>query len=132
MVGARDIRSEKGQTAVEFALVAPLIVVLLLGVVQVGIAFNNYLTLTDAARAGARKAIVARFAGATSADIQQYVADAASGLDTSKLQVTVTNPTWNAPGSDVTVTAKYPYSIDLLGWVVASGNLTSTMTDRIE
>ena len=35
-------------------------------------------------------------------------------------------------GNALTVTAKYPYSISLLGFVVASGNLSSTMTDRLE
>ena len=35
-------------------------------------------------------------------------------------------------GSDVTVTASYPYAISLLGWVVASGNLNTTMKERVE
>jgi hypothetical protein len=37
-----------------------------------------------------------------------------------------------APGEDVTVTATYPYSIDLLGLVVKSGFLSSTTTERVE
>ena len=130
-----SLRSETGQTAVEFALVAPVLILLLLGVVQMGIAFNNYLAVTDAARAGARKAIVARLSGLTSADVTQSVRDAASDLDQSKLGVTVadaTDPTWSRAGSDITVTVTYPYSISLLGLVVSSGNLTSTMTDRLE
>ena len=36
------------------------------------------------------------------------------------------------PGTDLTVTATYPYSISLLGWVVSSGQLTSTMKERVE
>lgn len=126
------LKRDEGQTAVEFALVAPLIIVLLLGIVQMGIAFHDYITLTDAARAGARKAVVERFTGETNTQLQQHVRDAAGGLDQSKLQVTVDIPTPDTSGSDVTVTAQYPYSINLLGWVVASGNLTSTMTDRLE
>ena len=35
-------------------------------------------------------------------------------------------------GGDVTVQATYPYSISLLGVVVASGDLTSTTTERVE
>jgi Flp pilus assembly protein TadG len=128
---SQDIRSERGQTAVEFALVAPVLIVLLLGVLQIGIVFNHYLAVTDAARAGARRAIVARVAGATPADIEASVRAAAVDLDQSQLKVVVADPTWSA-GSDVTVTVTYPYSIDLLGVVVASGNLTSTMTDRLE
>ena len=40
----------------EFALVLPILAFLLFAVIQFGIAFNNYITLTDATRAGARKA----------------------------------------------------------------------------
>jgi Flp pilus assembly protein TadG len=126
------LRSERGQTAVEFALVTPIILVLLLGVIQVGMAFHDYISLTDAARAGARKAVVERFTGETNAQLQQHVRDAAGDLDQSKLNVTVNIPTPDTSGSNVTVTATYPYSIDLLGFVVASGSLTSTMNDRLE
>ena len=44
----------------EFALILPILVLLLFGIIQFGIAFNHYLTVTDAARAGARKAVVSR------------------------------------------------------------------------
>ena len=128
----RNIRKEHGQTAVEFALVLPLLTVLLLSVIQFGIAFNNYVTLTDAARAGARKAIVARLAGGSTADAEAVVRAAASDLDQAKLDVQVTAPSWSTGGTEVTVTAKYPYDIDLLGWVVKSGYLTSTMKERLE
>jgi Flp pilus assembly protein TadG len=126
-----DIRSEEGQTAVEFALVAPLLIVMLLGILQIGITFNHYLTVTDAARAGARRAIVARVQGLTPADVEASVRAAATGLDSTQLKVKVDDPTWKA-GSNVTVTVTYPYSIDILGVVVASGDLTSTMTDLLE
>ena len=53
-------RDERGQAMVEFALVLPILMALLLGIIQFGIVFNNYITLTDAARAGARKAAVSR------------------------------------------------------------------------
>jgi len=130
----KRVRGERGQTAVEFALVAPLLIVLLLGIIQIGIAFHNYVTLTDAARAGARKAIVARFSGGSLADAQQAVRDSANDLDQSKLGVSVTDPTWGTPGSTVTVTATYPYDINipLLGLTVMSGNLTATSKEDLE
>ena len=37
-----------------------------------------------------------------------------------------------AIGSDVTVTATYPYEVSLLGLVVASGQLNTTMKERVE
>ena len=35
-------------------------------------------------------------------------------------------------GADVKVTASYPYEINLLGWVAAAGNLSSSTTERVE
>jgi Flp pilus assembly protein TadG len=126
------IRSDRGQTAVEFALVAPILIVLLLAVLQLGIAFNHYLTLTDAARAGARRAAVDRLAGNGPADGAAAVRRAATDLDAAKLGVTVTSTDWTRPGSDVTVTATYPFEVSILGMVVRSGNLSSTQTERLE
>ena len=52
-----QFRAQNGQTMTEFALVLPLLALLLFGVIQFGIVFNNYITLTDAVRAGARSAV---------------------------------------------------------------------------
>jgi Flp pilus assembly protein TadG len=128
-------RAERGQTAVEFALVAPVLIALLLGILQCGIAFSHYLTVTDAARVAARKAILLRVSNVTTSDVTQAAQTAASGLSTSSLGVSVadpTDPSFSQGGSTVIVTVTYPYSINILGWVVTSGNLSSTMSDRLE
>ena len=44
----------------EFAIVAPVLLLVLMGIMQLGVVYNNWVTLTDAARAGARKAAVCR------------------------------------------------------------------------
>ena len=124
-------KNEEGQTLVEFALVAPLLFLILFGIVQYGMAFKNSITLSDAVRTGARQATVSRNAPDPIATTKASVVGAASDLDTSKLNVTVTAPPWQ-PGATVTVTATYPYSINLLGIVVASGNLKSSTTERVE
>jgi Flp pilus assembly protein TadG len=125
-----DIRKEQGQTMTEFAIVLPVLVLLVFGVIQFGILFNNYVTLTDAARAGARKAAVSRSASDPVGTTVTQVQNSASDLNQPDLGVTVTS-SW-APASDVTVTATYPYSINLLGLVVASGRLSSKVTERVE
>ena len=138
MTRRHDITSEQGQTAVEFALVAPFIVALLLVVIQFAIAFHDYVTLTDAARAGARRAIIARFNGGSFADAKQAVEDSASNLDKSKLEQTgaidFSDPSGMVSGSLVTVTVKYPYAftIPLLGMTVSSGTLTAVAKERLE
>jgi Flp pilus assembly protein TadG len=130
MLTRLQIRNQRGQTMTEFALVMPLLLFLLLGVIQFGIVFNNYITLTDAVRAGARKGAVGRRLQNPSNAVVQQVRTAATDLKTSSLTVNV-NSTW-ASGSDISVTATYPYQIKLLGLVVKSGNLTSTTTERVE
>ena len=128
-----QFKNERGQALTEFALVLPIIALLLFGVIQFGIAFNNYITLTDAVRAGARKGAVARHLTVNrEAAVEQTVIDAATDLDPTDLDVTVgVSPGWEQ-GADVTVTATYPYSINLLGVPIKNGLLTSTTTERVE
>src|SRR6201984_2856509 len=115
-----QIRNEQGQAMTEFALVLPVLALILFAVIQFGIVFNNYVTLTDATRAGARKAAVSRDDPNREADVMAAAQNPASDLDGSKLSVSPPSSTWNS-GDDVTVTASYPYSISLLGLVVKSG-----------
>ncbi len=114
----------------EFVLVLPALCMLLLAILQLGVLFKNYVTLTDAVRAGARKAAVSRQATCPRCVTETAVRASAAGLG-SDLQVVVTPDPW-ASGSDVTVSASYPYNISLLGLVVKSGRLTSSTTERVE
>ena len=114
----------------EFAIVLPVLCLLLFGVIQFGILFNNYVTLTDAVRAGARKAAVSRQTSNPRQLCIDQVKSSASDLDQSKLTADCQS-SWR-PTEDVTVTATYPYSISLLGLVVASGNLKSVTQERVE
>ena len=123
-----ELRSEQGQSLTEFALALPILALLLFAVIQFGIVFNNYVTLVDATRAGARKGAVGREQQNPSGAVVAEVKASAKDLNQSQLGVTVTS-TWQ-PSSDVTVTATYPYHISLLGMVVKSGNLRSSTTER--
>jgi Flp pilus assembly protein TadG len=126
----RQLREEQGQAMVEFTIILPFLVVLVFAIIQFGIVFNNYVTLTDATRAGARAGAVARLNANPTGTATTAVQNSATDLNQSNLNVAV-NSTWQ-PGSDITVQATYPYSINLLGWVISSGTLTSTTTERVE
>ena len=116
----------------EFALVLPILALLLFGIVQFGLVFNNYLTLTDAVRSGARKAAVSRHRPNPPLEATTAVRNAATDLRQSDLQVTATaSPSWT-PGAEATVSASYPYTISLLGLVVKSGRMHSTTKERVE
>jgi Flp pilus assembly protein TadG len=125
---------EQGQSMAEFTLVLPVLAILLFGIIQFGIAFNNYLAVTDAVRAGARQAAVSRSlpSGQRTPTVESRVRSAANNLNQSKLKVFVTTSSNWDPGTDVTVRATYPYSISLLGMVVKSGSLQSSTTERVE
>jgi Flp pilus assembly protein TadG len=116
----------------EFALVLPILALLLFGVIQFGIVFNNYITLTDAVRAGARKAAVSRRAPDPVGAAVAATRTAAVNLRQSDLNVAVSvTPSWQA-GAEATVEADYPYEISLLGLVVKSGRMHSKTTERVE
>jgi Flp pilus assembly protein TadG len=115
----------------EFAIVLPVLLLVVFAILQLGIVFHHYLTLTDATRAGVRQGAVSRhLSSGREAAVEDRVRDSAVNLDQDELDVDVTAD-WEQ-GADVTVTATYPYDINLLGFVVASGDLTSTATERVE
>jgi Flp pilus assembly protein TadG len=123
-------QDESGQALVEFALVLPLLLIVVTAIVQLGLTFNNYLDLTDAVRAGARVAAVSRSVPDPNTAAASAIRRAANGLTQQKLDVTV-DSTWQ-PGADVTVTGKYPYTLTIFGIPVHSGSLTSSTTERVE
>jgi Flp pilus assembly protein TadG len=111
----------------------PLLSLILFGIIQFGIVFNNYIDLTDAVRAGARKATVSRQTGDPAGPegvTKAAVINSAGDITIDPNKITVTSD-WQ-PGHDVTVQAAYPYSIDLFGVVLASGDLHSKTTERVE
>jgi Flp pilus assembly protein TadG len=54
LTAAQKGRDERGVSAVEFALVLPLLVMLLFGVTTAGLAYNDKLSIANAVREGAR------------------------------------------------------------------------------
>jgi Flp pilus assembly protein TadG len=122
------LRDSHGQAMVEFALVLPLLAALLLGIMQFGIVLNHYIDLTDAVRAGARKAAVSRQTTDPlgPSDVATQAVVNATGditIDPNKVQVT---STWQ-PGDPVTVAATY--HVDILGLSI---DLHSKTTERVE
>jgi hypothetical protein len=125
-----SLKNQQGQSMTEFALALPILAFLLFSVIQFGIVFNHFITLTDATRAGARKAAVSRRETDPQGVCVAAIRNAATDLDSAQLSPDCQS-TW-LPGEDVRVTATYPYSISLLGLVVKSGRLSSTTTERVE
>ena len=53
-------KNERGAALIEFALVLPILVVLLMGILEFGWWLNGWIVITGAAREGARAAVVAQ------------------------------------------------------------------------
>jgi Flp pilus assembly protein TadG len=117
------VKKQKGATAVEFALILPILVTILFGIFQFGIAFNNWIALTQAASEGARLASVGDYS-------EQEVKDRAPSVDI--LSVTASGIGGNI-GDPVTVTVVgqvLDIQIPFVGhWPI---HLQSTSTMRLE
>jgi Flp pilus assembly protein TadG len=128
-------KGQEGQAIVEFTLIASILIVLLLAIAQFGIIWSNYVSVTQAAREGARRAVVKGSEGqaAMISYADQGARQSAANLKQASLTVTTTavNGTWNA-GDPIKVTVSYPYSVNIVGWAVKSGALTSSTTMRRE
>jgi len=57
----KNLADDKGASAVEFAIILPILIALVFGIVQFGVAYNKYISLTHAAREGARLAAVGAY-----------------------------------------------------------------------
>ena len=75
------VRSERGAELVEFALVLPLLLVLIGGIVDFGFLFQRYEVVTNAAREGARLRSLAGYTDACRADARQGVHPGGSQSD---------------------------------------------------
>jgi Flp pilus assembly protein TadG len=107
----RDLPNGRGQALVEFALVIPIFLLMLFGILDLGRAVYAYSTLNNAAREGARVAVVDQ----TVSHIQGIAAGHATGLGIAPADVTIDWRTADAPDT--------PNS--------CAGNLASQLGDSI-
>ncbi|MGH2672776.1 MAG: TadE/TadG family type IV pilus assembly protein [Actinomycetota bacterium] len=124
-----DARGESGSAVVEFALLLPVLLLLLLAVVQVGVLASDRLLLAQAARAGAREAAIQEFDDA----VREAATSAGAGLDPERLRLEVTRT--GSRGSPVTVSLSYDVPIVgvLAGWLLpATVTITTAATARQE
>ena len=90
---------ERGQSLAEFALLVPIFLILVFAIVDFGMGFNAWITITNSAREGARFGAVQ----ASGDEIETRVRTTADSLDQSKLTVSVTNAQGNQGESVVNI-----------------------------
>jgi Flp pilus assembly protein TadG len=126
---------ERGAVLVEFVLALPVLLVLIAGTVDLGFALHTYQAVTNAAREGARMAVLP---GYSAADVQGRVADylTASGIrgpSTATVRLIALTPpsgaTFTAMSVDVRVTHSFSFLGPLAKLVRANfGTVTLTST----
>jgi len=141
-------RREDGQTLAEFALVLPVLLLILTGILKFGLMFNNYITLTDSVRSGARTLALGRgLSGNPCAPAILQTENSASPtlhLADSDIQVgpeygsfsgaetCMTGVGW-VQGDQATLTARYSCDLTVLGINFFPGcTLTASATQAIE
>ena len=113
---------------VELALVLPLVVMFIFGIVEFGRAYNAKIQLTSAVREGVRTAALGGPSVSTAA-IEDEVRAAATGLVGDDITVVLSAKCETTASVNATVTASYPfrYDIPLLGSRTADLEATGVM-----
>ena len=123
-----------GVAAVEFAIVAPVLITLVLGMIEVGRALMVQQVLVNASREGARTAVMeGANVSAVKTYVQEYLADMSISVTQDKIAV-APDPSTSANGTPISVTLTVPYSD--VNWLpvpqYVSGNLSASTSMRLE
>lgn len=136
----KTFRSHRGASVVEFAIVLPLLVILIFGIIEFSLALYDKAIVTNASREGARKGIVARWDNSdpaiydpvTATEIQTVVNNYLSnylitfaGFTPVSFNPAITPcpPTGThdtSTGSELRVTVVYPYTFLVMPNFIAS------------
>lgn len=111
----RPVRGDAGQALVEFALVVPILLLLLLGIVDFARAWNVYQVLTDAAREGARTAVIDN-PDIVESDVRDVIRGALSRAGLEPDSATISISGFRAGrGTPAEVEVDYPYELAFVG-----------------
>ena len=120
-------RGARGQATVELALVLPVVLLLILSIVQLGLVIRDQVMVVNAAREGARAAIVEP---STAAAAQAVFAT--TRLDPAHTGVALTSSASAPPLITVTVTYRSTTEVPLIGAMLGDVILTESTTMRRE
>jgi Flp pilus assembly protein TadG len=116
-VSKRAFKGNAGQSLVEFAILVPVLMGVVIGIFEFGRAWNVDQVLTNAAREGARLAVIET---SSEGDVIEAVETALenASLDTSLATISV-DGVEDDYGSPATVQIEYPYEFIFLGPIMA-------------
>ena len=132
--------TERGQTITEFALILPIFILVLVGIVDFGRAVYASSTIQNAAREAVRVAIVDQNVGAIETEAIEHAV--ALGVDAADVDVTFWDPDYTSGlcsttpnvGCIVEVEVRYAYNAatPILGNIVGTINMAGSSRQPIE
>jgi Flp pilus assembly protein TadG len=118
-----------GQATVEMALILPILIWLMLGLVDVARMTNTFLVIQHASREAVRLGVT----GASDAQLASRVFAMAPNLDPTQLTIAISPVGVRTTGSDITVRIDYRYQVlAIMAFVGAEVPLTASLTARVE
>jgi Flp pilus assembly protein TadG len=143
-VTTRRFHSERGAELIEFALVVPLLLFIIMGLIDFGFLFQRYEVVTNAAREGARIAVLPGYADAdVEARVRSYMTEGGVANTTSNSTVLTTDvpiaagagPAMQGKKVEVSYTSQYLFLGPIAGWfggTFTSANLNAVAIMRDE
>lgn len=127
------MRRRRGVAAIEFALIFPVLIVALVGIMELSWYFSRYLAVTEALSQGARRGALVLEGDDVDAVVSAQVAKtlAAVGVETADAALTVTQGADDAGVDGLTITLSVPYR-PLLNMTPAPAALQATTRVRLE
>lgn len=116
------LKNEKGQSVVEFALVLPILILLLLAIMEGGRIFAGYVELQNAARDATRYASINVKNKTAPSAIKTYAEDRLTLLDPTKLAFSIKSPTWSGTeySSDKVVEIELSYPLEITTPIISN------------
>lgn len=126
-------RDDQGQAATEFALVVPLVVLLLLAAVQVTLVARDQILVVHAARVAAREAALAGLGAGNGIDEAnvRFAATQAGGLKPTRVRTETSYQGW-ADMVTVELTYRSPTDVPLVGPLFPDVEVRAKATMRLE
>ncbi|NLE24461.1 MAG: pilus assembly protein [Clostridiaceae bacterium] len=126
-------KNTKGQSLVETAIILPIVILIIMGIIEFGLIFNNYILITNASREGARKAAL----GGTDSEIIQVVENMTTTLKLSNMTISI-SPSFSSRRHGTQAKVEVVYRADFITPIIGKffpgeeARLTATSIMRVE
>jgi Flp pilus assembly protein TadG len=104
------LKNERGQSMVEFAVMLPLLILIVMAILEFGMIMNSYLAINNAAREGARLGIV----GGTDDQIRSIILSTSPSLTSQDLTIVITPDSLSRKSGDtLKITLHYNFHLTI-------------------